>query len=180
MRVKMDSIHIYLWHGERAYGVALSFRLYLSSYHFPRHSSTSAATCVGARWWYSGVYDWWIINNAVSWMHALPNLTRTQNLACIIKCIRRPILELLEIEKRRQFLLFFSIWVSSTWLCNLNWNFLSPPRFIFFSLLRAKRFFLIWIQRLCPGLGGFSDCFCCRLFLCSVSLCQNPWLQRCC
>lgn len=106
MRVKMDSIHIYLWDGERAYGVPLAFRLYPSSYHFSRHSSTSAATCVGARWRYSGVYDWWIINNAVSWMHALPNLTRTENLACIIKCIRRPILELLEIEKR-QFLVFF-------------------------------------------------------------------------
>lgn len=83
--------------------------------HVSISSSTAAATCVAASWWHSGVYDWWIINNAVSRMPTLPNLTCTQNLACIIKCIRRPILEPLKIEKGRQ-----KISVSSALLCYLK------------------------------------------------------------
>lgn len=61
--------------------------------------------CFGASWWLNdGILVEWIINNAVSCcvrfgMPMMPNLTCTQNFACIIKWIRCPILELPKIEE---------------------------------------------------------------------------------
>lgn len=97
--------HAHVIHNVMSYwDSSMSFSLMCVDVSVPWQSSTPAATCICASWWYTGVYGWCIINNAVSRMPTLPNLTHTQSLVCIIKCISRPISEQPKIEMGRHFI----------------------------------------------------------------------------